>query len=102
MLEDFRVDTTRDLVDLCAPEPDSEMAGQALPFCEGYIVGTGQLYRELVRAGGIPEWACADPAPSLSEIREAFVSWARAHPDQLDGKAVDGFWRAMSERWPCK
>ena len=71
-------------------------------FCYGFIIGTGQLYQHLTYSGVMRRWACADELPSLEQIRQVFLDWASAHPEKAEDVAVDGFWQAMSERWPCK
>lgn len=96
----FRVRTTGDLLAVCDPAEPGDAAATA--FCDGFVVGNGQLYREMRKAGAIREpWACADPIPSITRIRSAFVTWARANPDLRESRAVDGFWRAMTATWPC-
>lgn len=71
-------------------------------FCYGFIIGTGQLYQRLTYSGAMRRWACAGELPSLEQIRQVFLDWVSAHPEAAEETAVDGFWRAMSERWPCK
>jgi hypothetical protein len=81
----------------------AQQCGEADPdLCYGYIMGAGQLYEQVVRAGLMHKWACADPTPTIEQIRQAFTEWAGIHPEAQDSPAVDGFWQAMSERWPCK
>ncbi|MDX6751786.1 Rap1a/Tai family immunity protein [Geminicoccaceae bacterium 1502E] len=100
--ETFKVRTTGDLLAVCAPGKAGAASAGAVQFCDGFIVGTGQLYKALRQAGAIDkEWACAEPAPAVTRIREAFVSWARAHPERHGETAVDGFWRAAAATWPC-
>lgn len=94
-----KLDTTADLLAYCdaAGDPAADLA-----FCNGFIAGTGLFYLELVRADAIRPIACKDPTPPLTEIRNAFVTWAKANPGQMGSKPVDGFWRAMAETYPCK
>lgn len=98
--EQLRLEKTGDLLRLCSPAlgPDARAAMSA---CEGFIVGTGLLYVELVRAKAIRPWACAKELPSLAEARAAFVTWARANPAAMGEDVIDGFWRAMSSAYPC-
>ncbi len=71
-------------------------------FCYGFIIGGGQLYQQLTSAGIMHRWACAGTLPSLDEVRRVFLDWSGGHPKMANDAAVDGFWQAMSERWPCK
>jgi hypothetical protein len=93
-----KLDDTADLLAFCEETADP---AQDLGFCNGFIAGTGLFYLELVRADAIKPIACKDPTPALAEIRHAFVTWARAHPEHMDTKPVDGFWRAMADTYPC-
>jgi hypothetical protein len=97
-----KLDTTADLLAYCdTSSGPGETAATGESFCNGFIAGTGLFYLELVRAKAIEPLACKDPTPPLAEVRAAFVSWARANPQYLDSKPVDGFWRAMAATYPC-
>ena len=63
-IEDFELNSTADLVDVCAPADGAASADVALAFCYGYIVGGSDLYAGLVQAGAIKPWACAEPTRS--------------------------------------
>lgn len=91
--------STRELMNACAAEVGAD--GLSAEFCDGFILGTGLFYLELRRAEKIEAWACADPAPNLQQIRRDFVAWAQQRPERLDDPAIDGFWRAMAETYPC-
>lgn len=93
----FRMRTFSDLVAVCGS--DSEDAAQ---FCRGWLVGNGSLYATLLQAGAIQPWACADPVPTLDDIRRAIVAWGETNPQTGSESAVDGFWRAAASIWPCK
>jgi hypothetical protein len=93
--------TTSSLLEICALD-DSAAQMRSAEFCEGFILGTGLLYLELRKADVIKAWACAEDLPTLPQIREIFVTWARENPQHLDENAVDGFWRAMSATYPCR
>lgn len=89
--------TFGDLAELCARTADA--AAQA--FCQGYIMGSGELYLALRRAEVIDRWACADPIPTLDEISKAIVAWAAANPQHAADRVVDGLWRAAAAIYPC-
>lgn len=86
-----------DLAGLCADTSDAS----AQAFCQGYIMGSGELYLALRRAEVIDRWACADPIPTLDEISKAIVGWAAANPQHAADRAVDGLWRAAAALYPC-
>ena len=94
--------TTRDLLEICTIE-DSAAQERSTEFCEGFILGTGLLYLQMRKANTIKPWACVEtvPTPTLQQIRQAFVTWARNNPQRLEENAVDGFWRSMAATYPC-
>lgn len=97
-----RLDTTADLVAYCDAQGPAEAVRSGQIFCDGFIMGTGLFYLELVRAGTIQRLACAEPTPPLAQVRAAFVAWAKANPQQLGAKPIDGFWQAMAATYPCR
>jgi hypothetical protein len=99
--ERFELATARDLVALCAPAQAGAAADSSLAFCYGFIAGGGELYAKLIDADAIRPWACAEPPPTLDEIRSAFIAWARANPDSLGWSPADAFWQAMASAYPC-
>ncbi len=100
-IDDFELNAAADLLDVCAPAEGSRETDVALAFCYGYIVGGADLYARLVQAKAIEPWACAEPIPQLTEIRSAFVDWARSHDSALRGDPADAFWEAMTAAYPC-
>lgn len=84
-------------VELCSQSGDTV----TVAFCNGYVLGNGQLYLALRNAGAVKSWACADPVPTLDEIRAKLVEWGKAHPEQAGIGTVDGVWQAAAEIWPC-
>jgi hypothetical protein len=97
----FQLRNFGDLASLCGAGEGPYQA-EALQLCRGYILGAGSLYLELVRAGAIEAWACAEPTPTVDEARLRIVAWAKANPSSHSEQAIDGLWRAAASIWPCK
>lgn len=101
--EDFALNTTRDLVDLCSATPDDPMHDQAKELCLGYVAGVAHLHRYLVsnkRLAGGPV-ACPTPTVSRDGFAQQFVAWANAHPQYMNEPAIDTIARAASDKYPC-
>src|SRR5215207_141036 len=96
-----KLDTTADLVEYCDNVGPIGDVRDGQNFCDGFIMGSGLLYQELLRAGQIKKIACADPTPTLAQAREAFVAWAGKNEEHLASKPIDGLWRAMAATFPC-
>ena len=94
--EEPKLDTTGDLVAYCDTVGPVGEVRDGQNFCDGFIAGSGLLYLELVEAKKIKKLACADPIPTLSEARDAFVAWAKANPEHLS----DDRSTASGGRWP--
>jgi hypothetical protein len=97
----FKLQNFGDLVTLCGAA-DGPMQAEAVQLCRGYILGAGSLYLELVRAGAIKPWACADPTPTVDQARARIVAWAKDNPASHAEQPIDGLWRAAAAIWPCK
>jgi hypothetical protein len=101
--EDFKVKTTRDLMNLCTVSADDPLRKEALNFCHGYLVGAYHYYEaENSGPGGARLVCIPNPAPSRNEAIGMFVEWTRVHPQYMDEKPVETEFRFLSEKWPCK
>lgn len=96
--------STATLANLCAaPDGEGDLA-HAQGFCRGFLIGAWQYHTEITRPGGRPPIFCLAPAsaPSLAEAQAAFVSWAAAHAQYADDKAIDGLLRWAATAYPCQ
>ena len=100
----FRSGRTGDLATLCAAgegDPGGGVAARA--WCHAFIVATGQYHNSVAAAepqrGRI--YCLPSPDMTLDQVRTAFVSWARSHPQYSDTRAVDGLTRFAGTTWPC-
>lgn len=99
---DFYVRSAQDLVDLCAPDPGSPLAEEAIHFCHGFASGAWQ-YHEAQAAG--PEGkrivCLRDTGMTRNEAVAQFVAWARAHPEHMGEPGVEALFRFLHEKAPC-
>ena len=101
-LGDFKVDTTRQLLNLCAATPDDPFYNHAMNFCHGYMIGAYDYYEAAHSGGEGPQMVCfPNPPPSRNEAIKMFVEWAKSHPQYWQKKPVDTEFRFLSEKWPC-
>ena len=96
-----KLETTADLVAYCDTIGPVGEVRDGQNFCDGFIMGSGLLYLELVAAGKMKQVACAEPTPTLEQARNDLVAWAESHPERLQDKPIDGFWHAMAATYPC-
>jgi hypothetical protein len=101
--DDFLMQTTQDLVDVCSVKPGDPHYEGALGFCHGFEEGAVQYYLEV--AAGSPEEAFVclpEPRPSRADVMQWFLAWARENPQYAKERPVDGFFRFLAATWPCR
>lgn len=100
--EDFMVDSTDDIVNLCATPIDHPMYTAAIHFCHGYLVGAYAYYDALASGPEGVRLVCfSDPVPSRNEIIGMYVDWAKTHPEHMNEAPVDSLFMFLTEKWPC-
>jgi len=101
--EDFEVETTQNIINLCTAVPEDPLYEQAINFCHGYLVGA-YAYYEAESGGpkGIKLVCPPDPPPSRNEAIQMFIAWAKAHPQYMNERPVETEFRFLMETWPCK
>ena len=101
--KDFEVQTTENLINLCAAPPDDQLYHQAINFCHGYLVGAFHYY-EAAGSGpaGLKLVCLPVPLPSRNDAFAMFVEWVKAHPQYLKETPVETEFRFLMEKWPCK
>lgn len=101
--EDFKVENTRALLNLCTASPDDPMYSSAIHFCHGYLVGAFQYH---VAANWGPEgysMVCfPHPVPTRNQAINAFIEWAKDHPEHMNEMPVETEFRFLAEKWPCQ
>jgi hypothetical protein len=101
--EDFLVNDTQGLVNLCTAPSEDPRHGEAIHFCHGYLVGAFHYYRVTHSAPDTKPLLCLPtPPPSRNETVGRFVAWAQAHPQYMKEVPVETEFRFLTEIWPCK
>ena len=100
---DFEVQTTQNLINLCTTSVDDPLYNHAMNFCHGYMVGAYHYY-EAISSGqqGIQLVCLSGPSLSRNDTIVMFIDWAKAHPQLLGEKPVETQFRFLMEKWPCK
>jgi hypothetical protein len=99
----FQVTTTGDLVRLCEAAPTDPTGIAALHFCPGFAVGAYQYHQIAAAAEKKPPLFCEpNPRPSRNEAVTGFVSWATQNPAAMNTPPVEGIFRYLAQRYPCR
>jgi hypothetical protein len=100
---DFKADTTEQIVNLCTADPGEPLYQQAVNFCHGYLVGAYKYYEAAHSGPNAPKFVCLpDPQPTRDEAIQMFMEWAEAHPQYMKESPVETEFRFLMEKWPCK
>ena len=92
--------TAGDLADLCATNPKDALGDAKINFCHGFAQGA--ITVELRHSEGKKLFCIPNPAPTRTATMTEFVNWVRAMPDRRGETAVEGFFKFLGERFPCK
>lgn len=101
--DDFKVDTTKDLILLCQAPENDPLHEEAVHFCIGFLVGAYH-YHAVSTSGeeGKPLVCLPDPAPPRGQVITQFVDWANDHPEYMAEEPVDTWFRFLIETYPCE
>jgi hypothetical protein len=98
---DFEVATAQDLLDICTLDPSHPSYWVARAFCYGYFQGGTDFHHAMAPVRDFQPVACPAGDTTVRAAVEAFVDYARAHPEHLSQQPMDVVFRAVSEQWPC-
>jgi hypothetical protein len=99
---DFKAETTEQLINLCTATPEDPLYQQAVNFCHGYLVGAYHYHQAAFASGSGTRLVCfPDPPPSRNDAIEMFLEWAEAHPQYMQDRPVDTEFRFLEEKFPC-
>jgi hypothetical protein len=92
--------TAGDLAALCAADPTSPGADAKINFCHGFAQGAVD---DRMRLSVDKKPFCfPNPTPNRSATMREFVNWVRAAPANRDLQVLDGLFKFLGERFPCK
>jgi hypothetical protein len=96
----LRASTASELAELCGANPKEPGADAKINWCHGFAQGAVDV--ELRRAGEKKPFCFPSPPPSRTATLTEFVNWVRSMPDHRSLGALDGLFRFLGERFPCK
>ena len=101
--DDFLMQNTQDLVDLCSVKPGEPLYDAAMGYCFGYTMGAFQYYQAYTGNISQDAFVCMpEPTPARADIIQWFLAWARDNPSSMTERPVDGFFRFLMATWPCR
>ncbi len=102
-VEDFKVNNTLNLLNLCTVDEADPVYPKAIHFCHGYLVGAYHYFEAVNNGPDVPPLVCLpqDP-PSRNESIDLFIAWVQKHPEYHQESAVETEFRFLIHQWPCK
>ena len=100
-LDDFQVETAQDLADICTLDQSHSSYWEAKAFCYGYFQGGADFHHAMASVPQFQPIACPTDEATVRSAVDAFVAYARAHPEYLSERPMDVVFRAVGDRWPC-
>ena len=101
-VEDFVLDSTEDLVDVCSAPASDPMYEEAKIFCFGYLAAAIDYHRAMAVAPGMGPIACAEEGATREDLIGVLVAWSEKNPQQMSAPPIESLLRAAAEKWPCK
>lgn len=103
--EDFSLQTTRNLYNICSVDEKNDHYVAAVYTCRGFMEGAVQYHDAVSEVKNLKRYICYPPTATLEEGRLAFLHWAKANSENAKfmGEApVVGLVRSLAAEYPCK
>ena len=100
-IEDLRLHTTSDLVDVCTIETGHADYTAALAFCYGFMDGVAHYDNAIASLDVIDDIVCIPANVTRTEAVATFIEYIKANPQYGAEPPIDGLFRALVAEWPC-
>lgn len=100
-LEDFRLASAGQLVDVCTLDHNHPDHLTAMAFCYGFFEGGIHYDRALESSPDHPRIVCAPDSATRTEAVEVFVTYIKANRQYAAEMPIDAIFRALIDKWPC-
>lgn len=100
--ENFKIDTTADLVALCGVSAEDPNAVAAIHMCHGYVMGLVHMHILLGRPLDGRFFCVSDEErPTRDQFIASFVGWSQARPENQSEEAANGVLQWVADTYPC-
>lgn len=100
-LDDYELDSARDLLDVCTVSPLHDDHDVAKAFCVGFFAGGLHFHDAVSGTPNFPRIACAPKTTTREEVVDTFVTYVRGHTQYLTEPPMQTVFRAVVNKWPC-
>jgi hypothetical protein len=100
-VEDIKLNSAGNLVDICTVDTTNEAYPATLGFCYGFFEGAIRYHEAISGTDTVKELVCAPEGTTRLQAVEVFIGFMREHPQYQSEGAIDAIFRALMARWPC-
>jgi Rap1a immunity proteins len=103
-LGDFKLDSAKELADLCSADEGHPLHAEAKMFCYGVLEGIAQYHDAMARGPEGQRIVCPEERVTREEYVQMFLDWVKANPDLASSEPpADSVIAAALEEWgPCQ
>jgi hypothetical protein len=100
-IEDFKLRSATDLVDVCTIETSHPDHAIATAFCYGFFEGAARYDDAISGTEWYVDIVCTPADANRSQAVAVFVEHMGANPQHGSDTPIDAVFRALSAQWPC-
>ncbi|MEH6634022.1 MAG: Rap1a/Tai family immunity protein [Halioglobus sp.] len=100
-IEDFKLHTASDLVDVCTLQASHADYTLAIAFCYGFFEGATHYDDAIAASPAHPDLVCSPPEATRTQAVTVFVEYMNANPQYGSEQPIDAIFRALVNQWPC-
>lgn len=100
-LDDVKLKSASELLDICTVPPANEHHDTALAFCYGFFEGAIRYHQAIAEPQPGKKLVCAPEGTTRRQAVDVFTNYLQANPQYGNEATVDAIFRALMARWPC-
>jgi len=100
-LDDFKLRSAADLVDICTLESGHPDYAVATAFCYGFFEGATHYDNALADSGLYVDIVCVPGDITRSQAVSVVIDFMAANPQHGAESPIDATFRALIAEWPC-
>jgi hypothetical protein len=100
-IEDFKLHTAQDLVDVCTLSTGHEHYDAAIAFCYGFFEGATHYDDAIADSEWYSDLVCNPPEVTRQQAVAVFIEYMDANPEYASEPPIDAIFRGLIAKWPC-
>lgn len=100
-VEDFRLNSAQELVDVCQVGLDSEHYEMATAFCYGFFEGAVHYDEVIAKLEWYKDLVCPPADVTRKQGVTVFLDYMKENPQYGSEQPVDAIFRSLVDKWPC-